>query len=698
MIKATQNNWIKAAILFLLIASFIFPEKLWGIHYFEFSTPFIQGLTLLLFCLGYIFHNTIFEYLEKLKTGRVLTITLSFLISFLIFKNIHIAADFYGNSRGFLDIIDTTTLSLPADFWSDFFEFDIKPGQGRNSVKSIIQLTSYITSLTIRESFILLDAICGGLFISVFNYYINKEIRNSTWKTILKLIGFSSPILLVFFGHIETYAIVFLLFFCLSILAIKIKNKPKYWAIFIPIFLLAIKIHTLTVLILPSILFQYINLKNTSIKRVFFYSYILLLGLGALLYFFVFEGQHTPRRLTNFEDIDRLFLPLYSPEAPLDNYNIFSWNHILDFLNIIIFWSPSLILFFLLLFNNDKSKINLNDSKISASLLSFLIYGTFLFCINPLFSLPMDWDLFMMPVPFLFVFLVQVVKNIEHEKSSHHPYRTILAFTFLSIPTFFVYTNQNASSQRIESVGKHIFKTYYEHASTYILYALNLKKPQTLDEYLDRKENIINELEPFTNQLNDWQYTDLLIDQGLTILNSKNNIKEARYFLAEAAYFSKIKPTYSKVLNQLNRQLQRSNHCFTANDSLKSAELKLLANQSFETENTTGGIEYLNRAQLIYPVSGDTHLQLLIQNFKLQQFNTAYNEALTLIQLEYPSTERAYKIAIHTSLEAEKYSKTKALCEYYIKEFGQNQTVKTVLERINRNDNLNTIKLLFKQK
>ena len=55
----------------------------------------------------------------------------------------------------------------------------------------------------------------------------------------------------------------------------------------------------------------------------------------------MFKDYNDPRTLTDFKDIDRLFLPVFSPEPPLDRYNLFSLNHILDYLNMMLMWSPA---------------------------------------------------------------------------------------------------------------------------------------------------------------------------------------------------------------------------------------------------------------------------------------------------------------------------------------------------------------------
>jgi hypothetical protein len=77
----------------------------------------------------------------------------------------NVAADFYGNSRGFTSYLNETTIQLTGEIWDDIFTLNVDPSQGRESILAFTKVISYITQLTIRDSFVLMDAICGGIFI-----------------------------------------------------------------------------------------------------------------------------------------------------------------------------------------------------------------------------------------------------------------------------------------------------------------------------------------------------------------------------------------------------------------------------------------------------------------------------------------------------------------------------------------------------
>lgn len=182
-----------------------------------------------------------------------------------------------------------------------------------------------------------------------------------------------------------------------------------------------------------------------------------LLGLAA--YFLVFKDHVDPRQLQDFTDIDRLFLPLFSPAPPLDRYNLLSWNHAFDFLNICLFWSPVLLFVLTWVVGFERKRVDWNRLEIRGVLLAIGLLLGMMWMINPLFSMPMDWDLFCFPMVFLLVFLLVIIRQIEPHAPAKHIMGPCLGLLMVYLPTFWVFTSHTAQPARLTAVGTHIYHT-----------------------------------------------------------------------------------------------------------------------------------------------------------------------------------------------------------------------------------------------
>ena len=154
--------------------------------------------------------------------------------------------------------------------------------------------------------------------------------------------------------------------------------------------------------------------------------------------------------------------------------------------------------------------------EILLTLLNLVLIAGFLFAINPLFSMPMDWDLFMFPVPILLVLIALMFSHFGTEAISRNLLLGLFGFIFCCIPVFGVFISKPASSQRIERVGIHVFKTYYIHSSTYLLHTLSQEENLSLEEYHLRTDHILEQLAPYATAGNDEEYGNLLLDKAIT--------------------------------------------------------------------------------------------------------------------------------------------------------------------------------------
>lgn len=536
-----------------IMAGFFLPETFWGLHHIAFiprpTGYLLMGVvTVLLLSSSSNIKISWFSSLYLATRERYLLI-ICLSISFgLIYYHHPIVADYYGNARSFIPQIDKVSPGVTADFYSRLFSLRFEPGHGRKGVLMVYQFFSYVFNVRLGTIFLLSDAIFGGLFIFTWLVFITKKISQSGWWLILALLGLSAPFMLIFMGHIETYApVYFILLLYLVLLSFWHKSRNKdYIPSLIILQVIGLRMHNLFILLLPIIALILLHhywprsrLSNnlSSIRGLLLYIFAPICGLGAVLYFVILQDFKDPRRLDHTADIERLFLPIISPDPPLERYNLLSLNHILDYLNLIMSWSP-LLLLLLVYFGKVIRKNKIKPSLlISLLVLATILFLTFFFVFNPLMSMPMDWDLFVFPA----IVLAVLVVNLAAEQNFSPPAPPVLLASFgcilICLPPYIVHQDLESMSYRYEDIGIHVNRTYYEHSAAYILNALQLI-PDDPGLYQARKKRVIQKLKKDAIPGNDWNYASLLTDEGLNKLQFLNDYESAMKDFEAALFYN----------------------------------------------------------------------------------------------------------------------------------------------------------------
>lgn len=704
--QKNTDLFITLVIYLVFVLGFFFPEKLWGVHFTAFlshGVAFILLAVPLLLIIGAACSksspNLKIQHLKP-SAWQVFTVLIPILAAAL-FYYFPIPNDFYGNARNFYFTKETVISQLPPNTLKELIHFEFIPGQGRKGVKIIVDLISFYTEQTLQQSFILLNTVFGGLYVFLLLNFISTHIQSIQNRIIVSIVFLTSPLFLVYFGHIETYAPVFFLLLCWFLLYVKATRSNRKVEL-IPLFivwLIGLRFHTFFILLMPAfgilagnLYFPNLTKKVTPLKKTFLFVYLPLLTLGLIAYFFIFKDYNDPRKLTNFEDIDRLFLPLISPAAPLNNYNLIGINHGLDFINLILFWSPAFIFLFFTIFSFRK-KINWNSLEVSGLSLTLLIFCTFLFAVNPLLSMPMDWDLFMFPVTGFIVLSVILFQKIEHSFFTKKRIFLLVSTSLLCIPAFITTLSSTPNSYRVESIGKHIYKTYYEHASTYLLFAIS--ESDSKEEYETRLTKAIKELEPLALLGNDKQYADLLIDYSMVCSNGSPE-KARKVFLSATDYFLPDSK-YDKHINTTNEKLIKKGYVFSKEDLNKGNDL-LKKGNSIKAANLIGAIENFRSAFFYNPISTKINLALLEVYYETENFQAAYQQAIYLKNKEGLSIKKKLRILIHTSLEANEYAAADQHCVEYLAAFPDDSLIRDIFHALQANDEVEQLKYNFRRK
>lgn len=589
------------------------PDDWWATHFLAFMpSPWNYVLATLaggLLILAFFLKPTSNQNAGNFKGHWLISIVIGMLCG-MLFYHFPIAVDPYGNARSFMPYMDNTVDVLPDHFWRDLLSFQLKPGNGRWGVFHSFTLIAYTFKITYRDVFLLANAICGGLFIFTWLRFVASRITNTTWRVSVSIAGVISPFFLIFLGHIETYAPLYLILLWYLILLSRQIETKKAW-LFIPLLLLllfGIRFHTLMYLLLPSFILAIFNQekgdtiwfkKLTTIKGLSLWLFLPVCLGGLVLYFFILGDYNDPRFLDeNVSDIERLFLPIISPEAPLDKYNLQSWNHIFDFINVILHWSPALLLVIavsVLLFRKSISQ----SLGLNVMLFTLSLFVSFLFMFNPLMGMPMDWDLFMFPAPFVMVIAILLVQKIQQESVSKSLVFSVLSIALISFPIFVVNASRNQLSYRMESLGVHVYKTYYAHSAAYLLEAIGMI-PNDLPLYMERKQQLLKKLEPLAQPGIDKKYAELLTDDGIYKFNYLNRLEEAKADFQKSLYYWPKSYESWYYLAKTNLKLGKPEMAYQNAKQLNNYleiigqphVLNLLIKCALETGDTTAALHY----------------------------------------------------------------------------------------------------------
>ena len=483
----------------------------------------------------------------------------------VIFYNFPIYKDLYGDSFLFEPYLQQIATEIPEHLQNALTSFDFRPATSRQFSLALLALVSKTFSITYQSAFRWSGIFLGLIFSLIWVIQITKySIRNrNAW--LIMLMVFTAPLTLTFYGHNDNYALVYvtlLLWLMGFVNVLHSSNKNGIWFLLIGLVLI-IKVHPLFLLLLPAWILILIHKKAPGSelhhKLLNWKGLLTFLGTpiftaGVYLYFFIFKDYNDPRILQNITDFDRLFLPLISPEAPLDKYNLFSIAHIIDYGNILISWSPVAILLF---FTFKQKNLNTDPTTLILGFTLFL-FTVFMFVINPLITMPMDWDLFSIPAIILMVMIFNFAKQNPNQNIS-----TIRLTTFVSVAIIlssFILVNHSPSSlsKRIETIGKHVYKTYYEHSPRIIHSGIAIST-QSIDDYLERKNQLIKELVPFSQKSNDIKFAMFHTDNGILFFRDKHDFKKALFHFKEAEKYAPHYHLNSLHLMQLYLKLNNKN-------------------------------------------------------------------------------------------------------------------------------------------
>lgn len=498
---------------------------------------------------------------DKIRYRRYGYLIISIFIFFL-FEAFPMALDFYGDSlylkRDTNFIIKEWDSRLVVELFTPQV-FNTKTG-----VLTYFEMSNFfgwLTQTNGTEVARILGAFWGGVYCFVWLSFVNRYIKILGWRILLFAMGLLSPLVLVFMGHYETYYYSYVMIMIwVSSLGLYFKNRKRIWLFVLPfLFVLLLKTHITNWLFFPSFLFVYLyHFKNTSffkpiakidgvikswnseysgffsIKGGFIYMILPFFIILLYAYFFIYQNHDGPRMFSKDEFEDTLFLPLYTIEAyPLNKYNLFGFSHIWDYLQLIFSWSGGVILVLFSLIFFFKKKINWKEPFILIITISGIMFLITYFMLNPLLSMPTDWDLFSTPGIIFMMLVVVLVSQLENQLPVKFFFGGVMSFIVLNFLVLYIHTDGSRLAKRMEHVSSRVYKTYWIGSSTNIINVGDLQK----DEHMRKAfyERTIKKLKPFAAD-HDKEYANILMFSGLNLKKLNNKLAAVTHFEEAVKY------------------------------------------------------------------------------------------------------------------------------------------------------------------
>ena len=465
---------------------------------------------------------------------------------------------------------------------------------GERTVLNGMHYLSHSYQITPREAFNLMGKAC--LFLMVFSsaLFVIYLKQAAIKKLIILLLLLLPGYLWMFFGHFEIYAPAVVIFSLYCMVLWHFTEKPSgvrlFWLFLLTY--LSIRIHTgHTLLLVVTLLAGQWFLLNHAFSRwlvtwrgIFSAVLLPITIAGFALYFLVFEDHVDPRQMAPLKE--QLFLPLFSPPAPLDGYNLLSPAHLFDLLSHPLMLSSAalfVLLNGLLIF---RDFIKAASVRIVLYATTLMLYLMFFSMMNPLLGLPLDIDLFSITAPGLIFLAAAIVVQLEDRQALRQLTVGVFALSLFSLLPVISNAKKEWAEEKMLSLAVRTYNTYW-----------------------------MGGMAPVLAVFPSYSQNEQQLDQFLTSFNQR----------IEGNIHPHLDVEYAELLKRSAVQYQEFGNQPKA-DVLWHKAHKHDANDPQITFN------------------------LMNSYFRQQQYQQAYALSQQLIMLDYPNRQQALRAAIHCAL------------------------------------------------
>lgn len=525
LVVPMNRGWFGFALGLLLLyatATFSGEGAFWGLNAYSFFSSAVRATILLVSALFLFpaFHTKVFHAVSRILKANavgqfrwwILSAFAAVVAAFLLASN-SIRTDIFGDGRNMLQWYGNN-LAFDSAWIKDIFSVHLFTVKYPLTV-FLHRTVSHVFDIPIAESYRVVSSIAGGAYLLLWLAFLRTAFSTSPFFPVLVAGGIFLGSNQMFFGHIENYPVAFLCWTAFLVVCfLFFEQKARLWHVF-ALFAVSLKTHTIAIVFLPALVYLLLwhfarDSRGKQLLRPRATLLLIVLPtllLAVILYFFYFKSYNQPH-WSPTQQFEHAFLPIFPSAPPLDGYTLQSWNHLLDFGNVLLLNGSPLLPVLLWYIFARRRNIEWAHPRVVFGALCAFFSSAFFLTLNPELSMPRDWDLFTLAIPAL-VFLLVVV--IAHSAPGQHHGRFGLALTgaFFLYPLGFFIVNASPDklSHRLESLGERVYRTSYAGASYIISVAHSMETDHAAA--LQRRIAVVNRLEPII-LAEDNQYAHLL--------------------------------------------------------------------------------------------------------------------------------------------------------------------------------------------
>ncbi len=381
---------LTAIYLILRTVSSFFPEaRLWGFNQAAFIDdllwlyPILLVIAIIIYLLSGKFDDFIGTSVKGNKTRiwtRIAAAGIILVLSVWGFYLFTVKGHFLGDGYQLLTHLSNPALLLKPESYGDmlihkFFAYSLRNG----------------TQGDVYASFRYISIFSGGIFVVSLLYYGHKLAASEIGYCLFVLMNLFSAYSIMFFGYVETYSIAISVLAIFTLSSLNSLKNNKRSAIPIISFALAVFVHKISLVFLPAlIVYLLITFAGERIKKILTSGInIIIPGLIlAVIFFYSFIRIVAPLR------IKFIFLPLLRDRFTTDGYALLSINHILDYLNLLLFLIPiSIIIAITVLIRKSDKKTTIDSDQLLYILTTAASGMLAAFVLAPKLGMARDWDL-----------------------------------------------------------------------------------------------------------------------------------------------------------------------------------------------------------------------------------------------------------------------------------------------------------------
>jgi len=371
-------------LLSFLLGSFYPQYRVWGINWWAYYPLYVR---LGLFVIGLLVPlatsrfvcNGRREPADSYARTYLLVSVLLILLYGLLFWIFRAQTHFLGDGYQQLSQLASASVFVkPTNYGGTILQVWLTGLLGDHSEATVL-LSYQIVAISAGMGFLIVAALSAR---ALFERNVDR---------LLFVLGLASGgYMLLFFGYVENYALFVLSVAVFSLLGLQIalRKANRFWVL--PVLALAIFFHVFGVVLIPAAL--YLLMVKTRFSRRLAalpswlrWSMALLTIIATVITFFHY---YTTDYFFRFS-----LVPVIHDIFTVEGYTLFSINHLVDFLNLVILLLPGLPVVVAALFVLPiKQVVRLSEYRFLLILLVSALGTAFLF--DPHLGMPRDWDLF----------------------------------------------------------------------------------------------------------------------------------------------------------------------------------------------------------------------------------------------------------------------------------------------------------------